>query len=58
MVDTKPYIAHLLGENSYIYRPEIGAAMVEAALNGGEPRLLSNTMMRQQGQAALERQKL
>ena len=55
--DEKPYIGHVLGPNSYIFRTELGAAMVDAALNGGEPRLLDNTTLRVKGQAALEKQK-
>lgn len=57
MVDQKPYVGYVLS-NSWIYRDELAAAMVEAALNGGEPRLMSNAMMRVNGQKALERVKL
>jgi hypothetical protein len=57
VVDQKPYVGYVLS-NSWIYRDELAAAMVEAALNGGEPRLMSNATMRVNGQRALERVKL
>lgn len=49
--DSKPYISYI--SDAYIFREELGAAMVDAALNGGDQRLLDNAALRQKGQAAL-----
>lgn len=58
VVDAKPYVGYVLGENSWILRSELGAAMVDAAVNGGYERVLSNTRMREIGQEVLKREKL
>ena len=41
--------------NSWLYRKELAAAMVDSAINGGEPRLLDNATLRAKGQAALKK---
>jgi hypothetical protein len=58
VADEKPRIAYALGENSWIVRDELAAAMVDAALNGGEPRLMDNATLKEKGRLALERTKL
>lgn len=55
VVDEPPMISHVLS-NSYIFRKELGAAMVDAALNSGDKRLLPNGDLRAKGQAALAKQ--
>ena len=40
----------------WILRKELGAAMVDAALNSSEQRLLDNAQLREKGQAALSKQ--
>lgn len=55
VVDVKPYISYILS-NSWIYRKELGAAMVDAALNSGEERVINNAELRVKGQAALKLQ--
>ncbi len=56
VVDQPPMIRHVVA-NSWILREELAAIMVEAALNGGLPRLLDNATMRIKGQEAIEREK-
>ena len=56
VVDDKPKIAYIL-DNSWIPRPELGAAMVDAALHGSNERILDNATLRKNGQAALQKQK-
>ena len=55
VVDKPPFLSYVLS-NSWIYRYELGAAMVDAAVNGGEVQLLDNAPLRQKGQAALAKQ--
>lgn len=54
VVDEPPMISYVLS-NSYIFRKELGAAMVDAALNSGDKRLLENADLRAKGQAALSK---
>lgn len=42
----------------YILRPELGAAMVDAALNGCPTQILPNAEAKAKGQAVLKQQKL
>ena len=56
VVDTEPKISYLIA-NSFIFSKELGAAMVDAALNSGDQRLLDNAALRKNGQAALSKQK-
>jgi hypothetical protein len=58
VVDEKPRIGYVFGDNSWVLRPELGAAMVDAALNGGRERIISNTELRRIGQKVLEKTKL
>ena len=58
VADAKPRLAYALGENSWILRDALAAAMVDAALEGGEPRLLDNTTLKEKGRLSLERTKL
>lgn len=58
VVDAKPYAGYVLGDNSWILRSELGAAMTDAAVHGGNERVLSNTRMREIGQQVLKRGKL
>lgn len=53
--DQPPMISYVLS-GSYIFRKELGAAMVDAALNSGDKRLLDNADLRAKGQAALAKQ--
>jgi hypothetical protein len=53
-VDEKPKIQSKITDG-WIFRAELGAAMVDTALNGGGPRLMDNAMLRATGQAALEK---
>ena len=55
VVDAPPAISHVIA-NSWIFREELASAMVDAALNGGEPHLLDNATLRTKGQAALAKQ--
>lgn len=55
VVDKEPVISYVLS-NSFIFRTELGAAMVDAALNSGDQQLLANAELRKKGQAALSRQ--
>ena len=54
--DAVPYIGRVW-PSSYIFREELGAAMLDAALNGSEQRLLDNATLREKGQAALKSEK-
>lgn len=36
--------------NEYILRPELGAAMTDAVLNGGVERIMTNEEMKERGQ--------
>lgn len=42
---------------AWIFRPVLGAGMLDAALNGGEPRLMDNTALKARGDAALAKLK-
>ncbi|KAK5174214.1 uncharacterized protein LTR77_001294 [Saxophila tyrrhenica] len=53
VVDEPPRIRFLVS-NSWIYKDELGAAMVDAALNGGGERIMDNAPMRERGQKAME----
>lgn len=55
VVDEPPMLSYIVS-NSWIYRKELGAAMVDAALNSGDKRLLNNEDLRAKGQAALSKQ--
>ncbi|KAK3684699.1 hypothetical protein LTR37_020029 [Vermiconidia calcicola] len=58
VVDSPPMSRYLLGEASWILREELAAAMVDAALRGGEERLLGDGALRRKGQEAIGREKL
>ena len=58
VVDQKPYVGYVFGDNSWVLRTELGAAMVDAAVNGGYDRVINNTQLRSIGQKVLERTKL
>ena len=58
VVDEKPYAGYVLGDNSWVLRTELGAAMCDAAVQGGNERVISNTELRRIGQKVLERTKL
>ena len=58
VADAKPNVSYALGENSWILREDLAAAMVDAALEGGEPRLMDNATLKEKGRLALERTKL
>ncbi|KAK3711108.1 hypothetical protein LTR37_009895 [Vermiconidia calcicola] len=58
VLDSPPMSRFLLGEASWIYREELAAAMVDAALEGGEERLLGDGALRRKGQEAIGREKL
>ena len=53
VVDEPPRISHFVS-NSYIFRPELGAATADAALNGDAERGIGNEALRVKGQAALK----
>ena len=55
VVDEPPFISKIVS-NSWIYRTELGAAMVDAALNGNNERIINNAELRTKGQAALGQQ--
>jgi hypothetical protein len=57
VVEQPPMIRYI-ASNSWIYREELAAVMVDAAVNGGLPRLLDNATMRIKGQEAIAREKL
>jgi hypothetical protein len=44
--------------DAWILREELGAAMLDAALNGNDARILDNAALRSKGQKALEKHKL
>lgn len=44
----------IFGENTWIYRKELGAAMLDAAMNGCDQRVLDNMTLRANGQEALK----
>lgn len=52
----RPRIASVLGENSWIFMPYLGAAMVDAALNGCEKVYMDNALMKERGAQALKAQ--
>lgn len=54
VVPERPAIANVLGENSYIPIPVLGAAMVDAAMNGCEKAYMDNAFMKEKGQQALK----
>lgn len=54
VVDERPKVAYVFGDNSWILREELGAAMVEAAVNGGESRLLDNATLKFNGRKVLK----
>lgn len=54
VVPERPAIANLLGENSYIPIPWLGAAMVDVAVRGAEMGILDNAWMRGRGKEVLE----
>ena len=55
VVDEKPRIDYVWS-NGWIFREDLAAGMVDAAINGGEPRLLDNAALRTKGQGALKMQ--
>ena len=55
VVHEPPAVSKVLGENSYIFIPELGAAMVEAAMVGCERSVLDNGFMKGLGREALGR---
>lgn len=55
VVDAPPMLSNIV-ENCYILIPELGAAMVDAALHGSEQGIMDNAFMRQKGQNALKLQ--
>lgn len=50
----KPAVARVLGENSYILIPQLGAAMVEAAIKGAGEVYMDCGFMKEMGRKALE----
>lgn len=54
VVPKQPAISNVLGENSYILIPQLGAAMVDAAINGSEKVYMDNAFMKAKGQQALK----
>ena len=54
VVDVPPKVRFIF-PGAWIYRDTLGAAMLDAALNGGEPRVLENTALNARDQAALEK---
>lgn len=49
-----PAASKALGENSYILIPQLGAAMVDAAVNGSERVYMDNAFMKEKGAQALK----
>lgn len=49
-----PIIAAIFGENSWIPTPNLGAAMVDAALNGSTKVYMDNAFMKDKGVQALK----
>jgi hypothetical protein len=56
VVDQPPMQRYL--SDAWILREELGAAMLDAALNGNDARILDNAALRSKGQKALEKHKL
>lgn len=54
VVPERPALASLLGENSYIPIPWLGAAMVDVAVNGAGEGILDNAWMKGKGKEVLD----
>jgi len=53
VVNEPPMMSNFVN-NSYILIPELGAAMLDAAMNGSEQGIMDNAFMRTKGQQALK----
>lgn len=53
VVEQPPAVSRVLGEDSYIFTPELGAAMVEVAREGCGREVMENAFMKGLGREAL-----